>query len=114
MYFPPVEVNAPMSSFGLATVIESKAADFPKGTIVNCLTNWREHAVIDTTLGAPYVSKVEGLAGISETHTLGALGLTGVTAYHVSRTSTPPRTMSSLSPEPPEPPAAWSSKSPRN
>jgi NADPH-dependent curcumin reductase CurA len=82
MYFPPVEVNAPMSSFGIATVIESKAADFPKGSTVNCLTNWREYAVIDTTLGAPYVTKVEDIANISVTHTLGALGLTGVTAYH--------------------------------
>ncbi|KAH0294329.1 NAD(P)-binding protein, partial [Aureobasidium melanogenum] len=76
MYFPPVELNAPMSSFGIATVIESKAADFPKGSLVNCLTNWREYAVIDTTLGAPYVTKVESIPGIKETHFLGALGLT--------------------------------------
>ncbi|KAG2161610.1 MAG: Uncharacterized protein AUREO_014980 [Aureobasidium pullulans] len=82
MYFPPVEINAPMSSFGIATVLETKAADFPKGTLVNCLTNWREYAVIDTTLGAPYVTRVDPIPGIKETHFLGALGLTGVTAYH--------------------------------
>lgn len=82
MYFPPVELNAPMSSFGIATVLDSKAADFPKGSLVNCLTNWREYAVVDTTLGAPYVTKIEPIPGIKETHFLGALGLTGVTAYH--------------------------------
>jgi hypothetical protein len=46
------------------------------------LTNWREYAVIDTTLGAPYVTRVDPIPGIKETHFLGALGLTGVTAYH--------------------------------
>lgn len=78
LYVPPVEVGAPMSSFGLAQVVESKSSQYSKGDTVTAPTGWTEYAVVKATSCQP-ARDLPG--GLSKTHYLGALGFTGLTAY---------------------------------
>ncbi|KAF2808665.1 NAD(P)-binding protein [Mytilinidion resinicola] len=77
-YTPPVAVNTPMRSYGVAEVVESTASNLPKGTLVIATTNWSEYAVLD----AAECRVLEVGEGIKPTHFLGALGGTGLTAYY--------------------------------
>ncbi|KAL5343544.1 hypothetical protein BJX70DRAFT_407243 [Aspergillus crustosus] len=78
-YAPPVAEGNPMSSFGLAEVIESGSPEkLPKGSLVLAPTNWTEYSIHDIK-GLQAIKPIEGL---DLGHFLGAFGLTGLTAYY--------------------------------
>lgn len=79
VYIPPVQAGEVMHAISIAEVIESKADELPKGTLVNSYAlGWTEYAVQD----AAGLQPLQDMPGISPTHYLGALGLTGLTAYY--------------------------------
>ena len=79
LYVPPVKPGTTMNAGAVAEVIESKSSNFPKGAWVTAYTGWSEYAVVDALACRP----ADDLpAGLSITHSLGALGLTGLTAYY--------------------------------
>lgn len=76
-YSPPVEIGAPMRSFGVGDVIASRHPDYAEGDVVQGLFGWQTHAVINgDSVGHKVVE-----AGLPRTYALGVLGLNGVTAY---------------------------------
>lgn len=79
LYLPPVALNTPMHSWGLAEVLESTSASYKKGDIVTGSIGWSEYTVMDAKAVQP---APELLGGLARTQYLGALGLTGVTAYY--------------------------------
>ncbi|CAL1541428.1 unnamed protein product, partial [Lymnaea stagnalis] len=68
----------------VARVIESKAKDFPVGSLVCVHAGWRSHTVIDVTQPRIFGTGVDlfhEVPGISPSLWLGAVGMPGVTAY---------------------------------
>jgi NADPH-dependent curcumin reductase CurA len=78
-YTAPVKLGDPMMARGLAEVVESKADNLPKGTIVQAAPGWTEYAVLDASECSPRQPLPNGL---SLTHYLGAFGGPGLTAYY--------------------------------
>lgn len=74
-YVARTEIGDTMRGSGVATVVESKAADLPVGAQVVAPVGWQEYA----TLPAAACTEVEGPAPASA-H-LGVLGVVGLTAY---------------------------------
>lgn len=78
LYIAPVAVGACMRSSGLGEVVESRASNLPKGTLVTSNTGWAEHAILNANACNP----IKEVSGLAVTHFLGALGMTGLTAYY--------------------------------
>lgn len=78
LYIAPVAVGACMRSSGLGEVVESRASNLPKGTLVTSNTGRAEHAILNANSCNP----IKEVSGLAVTHFLGALGLTGLTAYY--------------------------------
>ncbi|MCB2197472.1 MAG: NADP-dependent oxidoreductase [Bacteroidetes bacterium] len=75
-YIPPFELNKPLASGIIAEVLESKSSDFPAGTYVVGMLQWKEKQV----------AKTDGLLKVDPDKAplsayLGILGMTGLTAY---------------------------------
>ncbi|XP_035826681.1 prostaglandin reductase 1 [Aplysia californica] len=68
----------------VARILDSKAKDFPKGSLVLAHVGWRSHAIINVTepmnLGFK-ATIVPEIAGLSPSLWLGIIGMPGVTAY---------------------------------
>ncbi|KAH9508072.1 Prostaglandin reductase 1 [Bulinus truncatus] len=65
-------------------VLESKAADYPVGSLVCVHAGWRSHSIIDVRKSRSYgtkVVKVEEVPGVPPSLWLGAAGMPGVTAF---------------------------------
>lgn len=75
---PPVDVGAPVRSFGLARVVASRHDDFAPGDIVRGLTGWRQRFV---TSPNSWWEKLTPHPDIALEHYLGVLGMTGLTAW---------------------------------
>ncbi|EXJ53894.1 hypothetical protein A1O7_09230 [Cladophialophora yegresii CBS 114405] len=78
-YTAPVKLGDPMMARGLGEVVESKADNLPKGTIVQANLGWTEYVVLDASECSPRQPLPNGL---SLTHYLGAFGGPGLTAYY--------------------------------
>ncbi|CAL1541431.1 unnamed protein product [Lymnaea stagnalis] len=68
----------------VAKIIESKATDFPVGSLVCVHAGWRSHTVVDVTLARGSGNSVELIQEVPELSLslwLGAAGMPGVTAY---------------------------------
>lgn len=78
LYTTPVDEGACMRSSGIGQVVDSKASNFSKGTLVLAATGWAEYAILDAKACTP----IKELPGLAITHFIGALGLTGLTAYY--------------------------------
>ncbi|OCL13459.1 NAD(P)-binding protein [Glonium stellatum] len=78
MYTTPVPLNAPMRSFGVCEVMESKAANLAKGSLVLASTGWSEYDVVNAGDCRP----IHVSAGLSPTNFIGALGGPGLTACY--------------------------------
>jgi NADPH-dependent curcumin reductase CurA len=74
-YIPPVELGDIMRSSGVATVVESKNANFAEGDQVAGLIGWTEYAVSDGTR----LNKLP--PGVSPEAVLCVLALPGLTAW---------------------------------
>ena len=74
-YIPPVELGDIMRSSGVATVVESKNANFAEGDQVAGLIDWTEYAVTDGTR----LNKLP--PGVSPEAVLCVLALPGLTAW---------------------------------
>ena len=78
-YSAPQKLGDPMGSRGLGEVVDSKADNLPKGTIVAASTGWTEYVVLKASECSPR-QPLPG--GLSLTHYLGAFGGPGLTAYY--------------------------------
>ncbi|KAF2084337.1 NAD(P)-binding protein [Saccharata proteae CBS 121410] len=79
LYFPPVEINAPMSTGGVAEIVASTASTHPVGALVSSFAlKWSEYLVLD----ASAVDILPTIPGISATHFIGALGAPGLTGFY--------------------------------
>ena len=78
-YTAPVKLGDPMMARGLGEVVESKAENLPKGTIVGAAVGWTEYIVLNASDCSPRQPLPNGL---SLTHYLGAFGVPGLTAYY--------------------------------
>lgn len=78
LYVPPVDEGACMRSSGIGQIVDSRASNLPKGTLVAAGTGWAEHAILDAKECTP----IKEVPGLAITHFLGALGMTGLTAYY--------------------------------
>jgi len=78
-YVPPYSLNQPMSGFIAGEVVESNSEKCPVSSLVSCLGNLSEYAVIQEH--SPMLTKLNlGKENLSQA--LGVLGMTGVTAYY--------------------------------
>lgn len=75
-YRAALNAGALMDGYGLAEVMESKAANFARGDLVLATTGWQDYIA----LPAVNVLKVERLDPL--THLLSVYGIAGRTAYH--------------------------------
>jgi NADPH-dependent curcumin reductase CurA len=75
-YVPPFQLGAPMDGGAVGEVVESKAAGFSPGDLVQHMAGWRDEAVVD----ARTANKLPELGAPPEQF-LGVLGVTGLTAY---------------------------------
>jgi hypothetical protein len=75
-YVAPFELNKPITSLGIAEVIESKNNNFSKGDYVSGMLQWKETQVTK----ADELLKVEPNKAALSAY-LGVLGMTGLTAY---------------------------------
>lgn len=78
-YAVPTKIGEPMTSRGLAEVLDSTADTLPKGTIVMASLGWNEYVVLNADECSPR-GPLPG--GLSLTHYLGAFGGPGLTAYY--------------------------------
>lgn len=73
-YLPAIEIGAPIRSFGLGTVIESRNDRYPVGATVQGLLGWQRFAVMSKGLQVmPEGAQPEAALSI--------FGITGLTAY---------------------------------
>lgn len=78
-YVPPVPIGAPVNGMSLGTVVVSRHADWPVGTVVRAFATWSDHYVIGPdALG---LEKVHAAPGVPLRHYMGALGPVGLTAW---------------------------------
>lgn len=75
-YVPPFQVGAPMEGGAIGEVVESRAAGFAAGDLVQHMLGWRDEVVID----AAAAQKIPDF-GVPEQAFLGQFGLPGMTAY---------------------------------
>jgi hypothetical protein len=75
-YVAPFELNKPITSLGIAEVIESKNNNFSKGDYVSGMLQWKETQVTK----ADELLKVDPNKAALSAY-LGVLGMTGLTAY---------------------------------
>ncbi len=75
-YVPPIALGEVMRAGGIARVVESRAAGFVAGDLVQARTGWQTHP----TLAAADIEKLDTGAG-TPLDWLGLLGMTGLTAY---------------------------------
>ena len=76
-YSAPVAVGAPMRSFGVGEVVESRSPNSAAGDVVVGMTGWQEWAALDVD---DVHRRVPPGSGPVSAH-LGVLGITGLTAY---------------------------------
>lgn len=76
-YSDPVPVGAPMRSFGVGEVVESRNPTLAPGDLVVGMTGWQEWALLDP---ADVHRRVPPGSGDVSAY-LGVLGITGLTAY---------------------------------
>jgi NADPH-dependent curcumin reductase len=76
-YAAPVPVGAPMRSFGVGVVTESRSPAIATGDLVVGMTGWQEFAVLDAT---DVHRRIPPDTSSVSAH-LGVLGITGLTAY---------------------------------
>ncbi|KAK0044270.1 prostaglandin reductase 1 [Biomphalaria pfeifferi] len=68
----------------VSTVLDSKSAEYPVGSLVCVHAGWRSHSVINVTKPRSYGTKVVNVvdvSGVSPSLWLGAAGMPGVTAF---------------------------------
>jgi hypothetical protein len=75
-YVPAFQLGAPMEGGAVGEVVESEAAGFAPGDLVQHFAGWRDEAVVD----ARTAQKLPEL-GAEPQRFLGVLGVTGATAY---------------------------------
>jgi len=75
-YIPPFQLDAPMEGGAVGEVVESRAAGFTPGDLVQHFAGWRDEAV----LPAKAVTKLPDLDARPQDF-LGNLGITGATAW---------------------------------
>ena len=75
-YAPPVGIGEVMRAFGIARVVESRAAGLVAGDVVMARPGWQSHP----TMAAGEVEKLDASLGSPEDW-LGLIGMTGLTAY---------------------------------
>ena len=78
-YTAPLKLGDAMFSYALAEVVESKADNLSKGTIVTAVSGWTEYAVLSASECSPHQPLPNDL---SLTHYMGAFGWPGMTAYY--------------------------------
>lgn len=83
-YIRVLELPTGLPAEQVARIVDSKAKDFPKGSLVLAHVGWRSHAIINVkepmNLGyKPAI--VPQVAGLSPSLWLGIIGMPGVTAY---------------------------------
>lgn len=76
-YIPPFELGETMGGGAVGTVIESRAAELPVGTLVSSAHGWRDIAQGQAAEFSPRPA----LEGVSPSLYLGLLGMPGLTAY---------------------------------
>ncbi|MDI9914192.1 NADP-dependent oxidoreductase [Rhodococcus sp. IEGM 1379] len=76
-YIPPVAIGEVMRAFALGEVVDSKATDFPVGTLVTGAFGVQEYAVSS----GDGVSVINQNLDVPASAYLGVLGITGATAY---------------------------------
>jgi hypothetical protein len=76
-YIPPVEIGEVVRCSGVGTVLESRSAKVPEGSLVATLTGWQEYAVVgdDPMLTTVLAEGSDPLAALS------VFGAAGMTAY---------------------------------
>jgi len=75
-YVPPFQLGQPMDGGAVGRVVESRAADFAEGDLVQHMLGWRELSAGP----AAAFNRLPAL-GVADHQWLGNLGLTGGTAY---------------------------------
>jgi len=75
-YLPPFQLGEPMDGGAVGRVVESRAAGFADGDLVQHMLGWR-----DVAQGAAAAFNKLPAMGVPDHHWLGLLGLTGGTAY---------------------------------
>ncbi|MGI9642717.1 MAG: NADP-dependent oxidoreductase [Acidimicrobiia bacterium] len=73
-YLPAIEIGAPIRSFGLGTVTESRNDRYPVGATVQGLVGWQKFAVVNR--GLQIMPE-----GVQPEAALSIFGITGLTAY---------------------------------
>ncbi|MGA8846298.1 MAG: NADP-dependent oxidoreductase, partial [Nocardioides sp.] len=75
-YVPPFVIDAPLDGGAVGVVEESTYDDLPVGSVVQHMSGWREHAVLDAVTVRAVDTSVAPASSF-----LGALGMPGLTAY---------------------------------
>jgi len=75
-YVPPFQLGEPMDGGAIGRVVESRAAGFAAGDLVQHMLGWR-----DVAQGPTGAFNKLPASGVADHHWLGHLGLTGGTAY---------------------------------
>lgn len=76
-YVDPLKPGDLMPGATVGEVIDSKAEDLPKGTLVGTFLGWQTHGIV-TKAGVRVIDRSLG----SPSSALGVLGMTGVTAHY--------------------------------
>ena len=76
-YIPPVEIGEVVRCSGIGTVLQSRSAKVPAGSLVATLTGWQEYAVIGDD---PMLTTVLA-EGADPRAALSVFGAAGMTAY---------------------------------
>ena len=76
-YIPPVEIGEVVRCSGIGTVLQSRSAKVPEGSLVATLTGWQEYAVVgdDPMLTTVLAEGSDPLAALT------VFGAAGMTAY---------------------------------
>jgi len=76
-YIPPVEIGEVVRCSGIGTVLQSRSAKVPEGSVVATLTGWQEYATVgdDPMLTTVLAEGSDPLAALS------VFGAAGLTAY---------------------------------
>ncbi|MFF0148961.1 hypothetical protein ATK36_2213 [Amycolatopsis sulphurea] len=78
-YLPPVAIGAPVRSFGLARVTESRNPGYRPGDVVRGFVGWQERQVVPEP--DPTWERITPEPGIPLETALGVLGMPGLTAW---------------------------------
>ncbi|CAG9786034.1 unnamed protein product [Diatraea saccharalis] len=80
-YNPQQKLPYDQISFQVASVVESKNADYPVGSRIVSIRGWVDYTVIDPKTEQRFY-KLPNLDGLSPSLGIGAVGMPGVTAYY--------------------------------